>query len=661
MLDNASDLVFGPVFDTVDIGLVVLDSQGCIFGWNEWIARVSRRPARDVLGKSLSEVFPEVRDTRLPDVIDDSFRVGSSSILTHTLNALLPLQGESGEPLLHNIVVRPVSSVHANYCLLQITDVTVAVTRERVLRERQNARYHAIVDSAPDAIITVDDNRSIQLVNGAVDHILGYSHSELLGQKLDILLDQDNPLLPVLAETSAPGRAGNAISVVGRYKDGKSGYFDVSLGHWRAEQRNFVTTIWRDVTARVAADAALRDARDALQKSNEELEDRVEERTREREIALQQLHESQKMESIGQLTGGVAHDFNNLLAVILGSLSLLKKAVPDDPRVSRLLDRAILGAERGATLTARLLAFARRQELKVEFVALQKLIPEMLDFLRHSVGPNVAIHVEISPEVSAVEVDANQLELALINLAVNARDAMPQGGTLTIACHNEDNGKRVGLPRDPFVCITVADTGEGMSETTLARAQEPFFTTKGIGKGTGLGLSMVQGFTAQSGGAIRIRSESGKGTQVALWLPRAKQSSATASAEVQPVQPTEARSLRVLVVDDDILVSMGAADMLLDLGHSVTEAQSGAHALKLLATDAPFDVVVTDYAMPGMNGFELAQRIKGSHPRLPIVLATGYAELPADRSIEFGHLSKPYTAKDLAAALAQATGFQTHP
>jgi PAS domain S-box-containing protein len=522
------------------------------------------------------------------------------------------------------------------------------------LRERQNARYHAIVDSAPDAIITIDDNRNIQWVNGAGDRVLGYSHSELLGQKLDILLEPDNPLLQAIAQTTVGSKADNAISVMGRHKDGKSGYFDVSLGHWRADQRNFVTTIWRDVTERVEADAALRDARDALQKNNEELERRVEERTREREVALQQLHESQKMESIGQLTGGVAHDFNNLLAVILGSLSLLKKAVPDDPRVSRLLDRAILGAERGATLTARLLAFARRQELKVEFVSLQKLLPEMLDFLRHSVGPNVAIHVEISPEVRAVEVDANQLELALINLAVNARDAMPQGGTLTIACHNEDHGKRVGLQRDPFVCITITDTGEGMSAATLARAQEPFFTTKGAGKGTGLGLSMVQGFTAQSGGALRIRSEPGEGTKVTLWLPRAKEGSMAANAEIQPAESTESKSLRVLLVDDDILVSMGAADMLLDLGHSVTEAHSGSHALKLLESDGKFDVVVTDYAMPGMNGFELAQRIKAGHPRLPIVLATGYAELPADRSIEFGHLSKPYGSKDLAAALEKA-------
>ena len=654
MLDSVSEVMFGPVFDAVDIGLVVIDSGGHVVGWNEWMVRVSRRPAQQVLGKPFFEIFPDALGTRMPIVVEDTFQVGTSSILTHTLNALLPLQSEGGEPLLHNIVVRPVSSRQANYCLLQITDVTVAVTRERVLRERQNARYHAIVDSAPDAIITIDNSRQIQWVNGSVDHVLGYRHSELLGKKLDILLEPDNPLLHALAEKSADEKRDIAISVVGRYKNGTSGHFEISLGHWRADQRDFVTTIWRDVTERVAADAALRDARDALQKSNEELESRVEERTREREIALRQLHESQKMESIGQLTGGVAHDFNNLLAVVLGSLSLLKKAVPNEPRVSRLLDRAIQGAERGATLTARLLAFARRQELKVEFVALQRLISEMLDFLRHSVGPNILIHVEISPEVCAVEVDANQLELALINLAVNARDAMPQGGSLTIACHNDENGKKIGLPQETFVCITVTDTGEGMSETTLARAQEPFFTTKGVGKGTGLGLSMVQGFAAQSGGTMRIRSEPGKGTSVTIWLPRAKEGASIADAEIPPMLPHEVRSLRVLLVDDDILVSMGAADMLLDLGHSVTEAQSGLHAMKLLETDLPFDVVVTDYAMPGMNGFELAQRIKDRDPKLPVVLATGYAELPPDRSIEFGHLSKPYTSKDLAAALEKA-------
>ena len=651
---NECEDVFGPVFHTVDIGLIVLDRERCVVAWNDWMARIAQRPAEAVIGRSFYEVFPGARSTRLPSVVEDAFQVGSSSLLTHTLNALLPLQGEDGEPLLHNIVVRPVLTAQSAYCLLQVTDVTVAVTRERVLRERQNARYHAIVDSAPDAIVTIDEDQNIQWVNGAVDRVLGYGHAELIGQNLGILLQPDNPLLPLLSGPFREQRQNRAISVVGRYKNGKLGHFDISFGHWRADQRDFVTTIWRDVTERVNADLALREARDELQKSNEELEHRVNERTREREVALRQLHESQKMESIGQLTGGVAHDFNNLLAVILGSLSLLKKALPEDPRIYRLLDRAIQGAERGATLTTRLLAFARRQELKVEVVALQTLIPEMLDFLRHSVGPNILIHAEILPDVGSIAVDANQLELALINLGVNARDAMPQGGSLTITCHNEESAAKVGLPSGSFVRIAVTDTGEGMSDATLARAQEPFFTTKGVGKGTGLGLSMVHGFTAQSGGALRLESQPGKGTTVTMWLPRAAEGAKAAGAVRPTVHPKLSKSLRVLLVDDDILVSMGAADMLLDLGHSVTEAQSGVHALKLMETDSGFDVVVTDYAMPGMNGFELAQRIKEKHPNMPIILATGYAELPSDRSIEFGHLSKPYTSSHLMAALENA-------
>src|SRR3984957_18836879 len=230
MLDKASDPVFGPVFDAVDIGLVVLDRQNCIVRWNQWIARVSRRQAPDVLGKALFEVFPEVRHTRLPDVINDSFCAGSSSILTHTLNALLPLQGESGEPLLHNIVVRPVSSVHANYCLLQISDVTVAVARERVLRDRQNARYHAIVDSAPDAIITTSLDRTIHWINGAAERVFGSSPDELLGRSIDTLVNEP--------ESFSAGFAGETVEarIAARRKDKETGHFEVSFGRWKADE-----------------------------------------------------------------------------------------------------------------------------------------------------------------------------------------------------------------------------------------------------------------------------------------------------------------------------------------------------------------------------------------------------------------------------------------
>jgi PAS domain S-box-containing protein len=402
------------------------------------------------------------------------------------------------------------------------------------------------------------------------------------------------------------------------------------------------------------------EARDSLRRSNEELEARVLERTREHEIALRQLHESQKMESIGQLTGGVAHDFNNLLAVILGSLALLKKRLPDEPRTSRLLEGAIQGAERGTTLTKRLLAFARRQELKLEAIEVQKLVPDMLDFLRQSVGPSISIEVDILPDVHAVKIDANQLELALMNLVVNARDAMPKGGSLTITCRNETasdlNDLPKTLPPGDYVRMSVADTGEGMDEATLAKAMEPFFTTKGTGKGTGLGLSMVHGLTAQSGGAMHISSQPGKGTVVSLWLPRAAQGVAPA-AHVQQVMPaTEigVRKLRILLVDDDPLVSMNTSDMLTDLGHSVREATSAAGALQLLESEDPFDVVVTDYAMPGMNGLDLATKIKRNQPQLPIVLATGYAELPPHAAVEFPRVGKPYTQHELAVALESA-------
>ena len=653
MLDNVTGLDFASIVDTLDVGIVVLDRRACVVGWNDWMARVTGQSRRAALGAHLCDVFPELRGARLLAVIEDAFEAGSSSILTHSLNKLLPLRGDGGQELLHNIVVRPISCGGSDFCLLQINDVTISVTRERVLRDRQNSRYHAIVDSAPDAIITTRLDGTIEWMNGAAEQVFGYAPSELLGQRIDVLLGADADLSSVFAE--AAGNSTRPLPVVGRRKQGEETYFDVSFGHWRADERVFVTTIWRDVTERIVAEAA-------LQRSNEELEARVAERTREREAALYQLFESQKVETIGQLTGGVAHDFNNLLAVILGSLTMLKKGLPVDPRTSRLLEGAIQGAERGATLTRRLLAFARRQELRLEAVELQQLVPDMLDFLRQSAGPTVSIAVDIPPDVHPVRIDANQFELAVMNLVVNARDAMPQGGALTIACQNaaasEETDRPGELPPGDYVRISVADTGQGMSNATLAKAMEPFFTTKGPGKGTGLGLSMVHGLAAQAGGAVRISSRLGEGTVVTLWLPRARPEDVRQEVTLQtPAAEVGGRSLRVLVVDDDVLVSMNAADMLMDLGHSVVEAGSGAQALQVLQSDDRFDAMLTDYAMPGMNGLDLATKIRRTKPDLPIVLATGYADLaPHATTLSFPRLAKPYTQQELAKVLEAAVG-----
>ncbi len=390
-----------------------------------------------------------------------------------------------------------------------------------------------------------------------------------------------------------------------------------------------------------------------LAAANAELERRVEERTREREAAIAQIHEMQKMESLGQLTGGVAHDFNNLLMAVLGNLNLLQKRVPDDPRLRRLIEGALQGAERGATLTKRMLAFARRQELKPASVELPGLIDNMAEMLRRSLGPATHVTTTFQPGLPRVQIDPNQLELAILNLALNARDAMPLGGSLAIGARWEtlarDNG--LGLSPGPYVCMSVADTGSGMDEATLRRAVEPFFTTKGVGKGTGLGLSMVHGLAAQSGGLMRIASRVSEGTTVELWLPVSAAERAAPMPE--PAAPGRvAPPCRVLLVDDDALILTGTAAMLEDLGHRVIETGSAAAALDVLRGGTVVDLVLTDQAMPGMTGIELARQIRQTWPDLPIILATGYADLPGGDDLNLPRLSKPYLQEELAAQIA---------
>jgi signal transduction histidine kinase len=386
-----------------------------------------------------------------------------------------------------------------------------------------------------------------------------------------------------------------------------------------------------------------------LAQANAELEQRVEERTREREAALAQVHEMQKVESLGQLTGGVAHDFNNLLMAVLGNLDLLRKHLANDPKARRLIDGAIQGAERGATLTKRMLAFARRQELKPETVDVPSLVHSMVEMLGRSLGPGVQIATDFEPDLPPTRVDPNQLELALLNLALNARDAMPLGGQLTISAHREQVtvGDVPGLAPGDYVCIAERDTGNGMDEPTLKRATEPFFTTKGTGRGTGLGLSMVDGLVAQSGGAMRITSQPGLGTTVELWLPISEAAEATRPRPIAVPRIEDSHSCRVLVVDDDPIVLSGTVAMLEDLGHSVCEAACGKEALELLHEEPSIDLVITDHAMPGMTGTELAIQIRQYWPAVPVVIATGYADVPAEE-LGLPRLSKPYRQQELA-------------
>jgi signal transduction histidine kinase len=391
----------------------------------------------------------------------------------------------------------------------------------------------------------------------------------------------------------------------------------------------------------------------ALERINAELEQRVEERTKERQAAFAQIHEMQKLESLGKLTGGVAHDFNNLLMAVLTNLHLLRKRVATEPKLTRLIDGAIEGAERGATLTKRMLAFARRQELKPETVKVSELVDGMTEMLRRSLGPSIEIDTEFRSNIAPVCVDPNQLELALLNLALNARDAMPLGGKITIAARPESlaTSNAHGLSGGYYVCLAVTDTGTGMDETTLKRATEPFFTTKGVGKGTGLGLSMVHGFTAQSGGLMEIRSQLGCGTTVELWLPTAGQSMADVPITAEAPSAAIGRSYRVLIVDDDALIAEGTAAIVEDLGHTPIQVLSGLSALDILRADSTIDLVVTDHAMPTMTGTELARQIRQFRPEMPIILATGYAELPNGEDPGLPRLGKPYKPEELAISI----------
>ena len=401
--------------------------------------------------------------------------------------------------------------------------------------------------------------------------------------------------------------------------------------------------------------------RTALAELTRTLEQRVAEATAQlraevvtREKTQSQLLQAQKMESVGQLTGGIAHDFNNLLMAIMGSLEILRKRTPDDAGIRRLIDGAMQAANRGASLTQRMLAFARQQELRTSSADMGELILGMQELLHRSIGPQIALRIEVAEHLPPAEVDAHQVELAVLNLVINARDAMPGGGKIDVRldCEEVSESNLMQLKAGAYLRVRIIDSGVGMDAHTLGRAIEPFFSTKAAGKGTGLGLSMTHGLAKQLGGALSLSSELGKGTTVTLWLPAAHASTETAPASVAPVANVSMGvRAKILIVDDDPLVANSTVDMLLDLGHSVTEANSGERALTFLESDQPLDLLLTDQAMPGMTGVELAKLARRKRPGLPILLVTGYADLPASELAKLPRLSKPYQQADLQAAI----------
>ncbi len=370
-------------------------------------------------------------------------------------------------------------------------------------------------------------------------------------------------------------------------------------------------------------------------------------------LAQEALRQSQKMEAMGQLTGGVAHDFNNLLTPIVGSLDMLQRKGIGSERERRLISGAAQSAERARTLVQRLLAFARRQPLQAVAVNMHALITGMAELVSSTTGPQIKVVVEAPEDLPAAFADPNQLEMALLNLAVNARDAMPDGGTLRMSASAEtiEPGHRSGAAAGSYVRVSVADTGTGMDATTLARAIEPFFSTKGIGRGTGLGLSMVHGLVSQLGGALDIHSQLGLGTNVELWLPQGTTQSDAAPPPSAAV-PTPHTCGTALLVDDEEIVRMSTAAMLNDLGYSVIEAASAEAAMQVLQDGAAFDLLITDHLMPGMNGTDLARAVRTARPDLPVLLVSGYAENEGIAP-DLPRLTKPFREDELASSLAK--------
>ncbi|WP_324749693.1 GAF domain-containing protein [Sphingomonas sp. LY54] len=399
---------------------------------------------------------------------------------------------------------------------------------------------------------------------------------------------------------------------------------------------------------------AQRTAETALLRLNSTLESRVATESTERQQAESQLRQVQKMDAIGQLTGGVAHDFNNLLTPIMGGLDMLRQRLEGDERAQRTISIALQAASRASTLVQRLLAFARRQDLQPRPVDVAALIEGMEELVTRSIGGLVNVTFEAPADLPPAHADPNQLELAILNLAINGRDAMPEGGRITISARSETLPKdEEDLAAGRYVCICVIDEGEGMDDETLRRAVEPFFSTKGVGKGTGLGVSMVHGLAAQSGGALRMISALGRGTTAEIWLPVAQIDAAAAAAPATR-HPIAQGGGTVLLVDDDNLVRAGTAEMLAGFGYEVLEAVSGAEALAMLRTNpGGVDVLITDFLMPGMNGASLAQEARALVPGLPTLIITGYSNIAEGPGADLPRLTKPFRQVELAAEVAR--------
>jgi len=603
--------------------MVVVDEQGIFRSVNPAWTRILGQPVSEVVGHHF-------RDFVHQDDIAASWHALGQAIqgeqLTNYGNRFLAADGTYRWIEWH-------TSMEGGLVYAYGRDITERHLAREALSESQEQFRHLVQGVTDYAIYMLDLEGHVSSWNQGARRIKGYEPEEIIGQHFSrFYIEEDRA-------RGEPVRALETARKEGRF---------LAEG-WRVRKNG------ERFRASVVIDAIRDDAGKPIgfAKITRDITER-EQAQRELEQAREALFQSQKMEAIGQLTGGVAHDFNNLLMAVLSSLALLRKRLPDDPQMRRLLDNAVEGAERGATLTQRMLAFARRQDLNVDRVDLSRLLMGMSDLVQRSIGPEWPISTNLPLGLPAIRADANQLEMALLNLIVNARDATPSGGPILVSASRVERGEggEIGLRPGPYVRLSVTDRGTGMDKETLRRATEPFFTTKGVGKGTGLGLPMVHGMAQQIGGGFELSSMPGEGTSAILWLPIASAQPSEAAPPAPEEPSAEIGSLTILAVDDDPLVLLNTVALLEDLGHRVIEADSAAQALELVHTQDDIDLIVTDQAMPDMTGVELLRAVEQVRPGMPAIIASGYGEgIEAPRA-DIVRLSKPFGQGQLARAIA---------
>ncbi len=497
--------------------------------------------------------------------------------------------------------------------------------------------YKLLVDAVVDyALYTISLDGTVLTWNAGAQRIKGYAEAEILGRPYALFYTEEDRAAGIPQRNLARARAEGRAEMEGWRvrKDGSRFWAHAVIDAIRNERGELIgfAKITRDVTERRNAQLALTEA-------------------------SERLAQAQRLEAVGRLTGGVAHDFNNLLQVVTAAARLLTETMPPEDEEAQQLLKAIQdAAERGARLTRQLLAFSRRLPLSPEVIHSSDRLSDAIAFAERSLrGSDIVVESDIPPDLWPVEVDAAQLELAILNIALNARDAMSEGGTLRIAARNEVLKDAVGGLEGEHLVIRISDTGTGIPKELLGRVLEPFFTTKPVGKGTGLGLSQAYGFARQSGGNLAIESEEGRGTTVTISIPaRRGAMPAALSHTAERAQPLS-QAARILVVDDDTEVGAFTRRLLVGMGHHATVVHDGRVALDMLGgPEAGYDLVLSDIVMPGMSGLDLARAIRGRWPRLPVLLATGYAEAALNGAArEFPILTKPFDADALAGALAR--------